>query len=78
MSPDQGYIIVSGRTAYPYPVHPDGTRDNETWRRWGRANGFAVSGYGQVPWAVVDAWRVTHQEQINRAPLVKLIRERHQ
>jgi hypothetical protein len=66
-------MLVSAGAAYPYPVKPDGSPDNEALRRWGRANGFTVHDFGQVSRAVWVAWRRTFAQQISDAPLVKAI-----
>jgi hypothetical protein len=68
-----GIMLVSAGAAYPYPVKPDGSPDNEALRRWGRAHGFTVHDFGQVPGAVRDAWRKKFARQILDAPLIKAI-----
>jgi hypothetical protein len=58
---------------YPFPVKASGVPDNSALRAWCWAHAIYIAEFGPIPMSAIDAWRDAHRDQIEKAPLVKVI-----
>jgi hypothetical protein len=64
-------MVVSAE--HPYPVKPNGQRDNDALRHWGSAHGLPTMWRGPIPDELYQRFAEMYRARIEAAPLVRVI-----